>query len=342
MDLAVLQVLFYLVIIAAIIMYTILDGFDLGVGMLHLFTKKDHDRRVFLNAIGPVWDGNEVWLVIIVGGTFAGFPIVYASVLSSFYLFTVVLLGALMFRAAAIEFRSKKQNMGWRHGWDRVFSIASFMVALLIGIGLGNFIQGMPLNSDYEFYGDLSFFFRLYPFIIGVFGVSLFIMHGNIFLLMKTEGELHNSLRNWSKSTLTFFGIMLITATLFTFAEIPHMVRPHLNFPPLFIIPALMVGAYIYLCFMVKKENDGIAFITSSLLIFLLMTLFAIGTFPYLVYSTVSPETNSLTVFNSSSSKTTLKVLMSIAMIGIPLVFAYGIYVYRVFRGKVQIDESSY
>lgn len=342
MDLITLQVLFYIVIIGAIIMYTVLDGFDLGVGMLHLLARGDKERRVMLNAIGPVWDGNEVWLVIIVGGTFAGFPDVYASVLSSFYLFTVLLLAALMFRAAAIEFRSKKESVRWRGFWDVVFALASFLVTVSIAIGLGNFIQGLPLNEEQQFAGNFSIFFRPYPLLIGLLGVSLFVMHGNIYLLMKTEGELHDRIRTWTKFTITFFAITLLTATLFTFAEIPHMVAPLLSYPPLFLVPILIAGGFGYLCHMIKIGRDGTAFICSAVIIALLMVLFAVGTFPYLVRSTVAVDSHSLTVFNASSSAGTLKVLLTIALIGIPLVIAYGVWTYHIFRGKVKLDESSY
>ncbi len=342
MDLSVLQVLFYLVVISSIIMYTVLDGFDLGVGMLHLLARDDRERRIMLNSIGPVWDGNEVWLVIIVGGTFAGFPDVYASVLSSFYLFTVLLLAALMFRAAAIEFRSKREGRKWRSFWDTVFALASFLVTISIAIGLGNFIQGLPLNSEQQFTGDFSIFLRPYPLLIGLLGVALFTMHGNIYLLMKTEGDMHDRIRGWTKSTIIFFAITLITATLFTFAEIPHMVRPFLEYPPLFLVPAFIVGGFGYLCYMIRQGRDGTAFLCSAGIIALLMALFSIGTFPYLVRSTVAMESHSLTVFNASSSAGTLKVLLTIALIGIPLVIAYGIWTYHIFRGKVKIDESSY
>lgn len=342
MVLANLQILFFVVIILSIIMYTVLDGFDLGVGMLHPFAKTDHDRRVFLNAIGPVWDGNEVWLVVIVGGTFAGFPIVYASILSSFYLFIVLLLAGFMFRAAAIEFRSKNKSPKWRTSWDVVFSVASYLLAFSIGVALGNFIQGLPLNENHEFYGSFALFFRPYPLIVGILSVSLFMMHGAIFLLMKTEGELHDKIRSWANPMIAFFVVMFLITTIYTFVEIPHMVRPFFEYYPLFFFPLVMVGLFIYLFRNIQRTYDGWAFICSCIIIALFLVLFTVGIYPYLLFSTIDPEHNSLTIYNSSSSAGTLKILLTVVLIGIPLVIAYGIWAYHIFKGKVKIDETSY
>ena len=334
--------LFYAVIIISIIMYTVLDGFDLGVGMLHIFTKKDIDRRIFLNAIGPVWDGNEVWLVIIVGGTFAGFPTVYASILSSFYMFSVLLLAGLMFRAAAIEFRSKKPEVHWRKSWDLIFSLASYLVAFLIGLGLGNFIEGVPLDSNHEFMGEFFQFFKPYPIMIGLLAISLFMMHGAIYLAMKTEGDLHICVKRWVKNAFYFFLITYIGTSIFTFSEQSYMIERFYDHPMLLIIPGLLILSLINLFYRFHNGNDWLAFLSSCASIMLLMVLYAIGTFPYLVISSLDSDANSLTIYNSSSSKYTLGVLMTIVAIGMPLVLAYGYWVYRIFRGKVHIDETSY
>src|SRR3972149_6423750 len=163
-----LEVIWYWVIGLSVAMYVILDGFDLGVGMLHLFTKEDEERRIFLNAIGPVWDGNELWLVIVGGALFAGFPEAYATLFSSFYNLCMAFLAGIIFRSAAIEFRSKRGSKRWRNTWDRFFSFASFFIAFGLGVVLGNLIEGIPFDDQKSFSGTFSEFLRPYPILIGL------------------------------------------------------------------------------------------------------------------------------------------------------------------------------
>lgn len=179
-----LDVLWYLVIIVSLGFYIVLDGFDLGVGSLHLFVSCDSERRKFLNAIGPVWDGNEVWLVIVGGALFAGFPEAFATIFSSFYVFTMLLLVGLIFRAVSIEFRSKESSKRWRDCWDKSFSFASIFIAFGAGLVLGNLIQGIPLNAQRDFTGNCLGFIRPYPILFGITTVILFAMHGSVYLVM--------------------------------------------------------------------------------------------------------------------------------------------------------------
>ncbi|MCX7868855.1 MAG: cytochrome d ubiquinol oxidase subunit II, partial [Terrimicrobiaceae bacterium] len=165
--------------------YAVLDGFDLGVGTLHLFARKDEHRRLFLNSIGPVWDGNEVWLVTGGGGLFAAFPEVYATVFSGFYIPFMLLLVALIFRAVAIEFRSKEAWPWWRGMWDVAFAAASVLAAFLIGVAMGNVVRGVPIGPDREFAGTFLGMLNPYSLFFGVTTVSLFAMHGAIYLAMK-------------------------------------------------------------------------------------------------------------------------------------------------------------
>ncbi len=174
--------------------YAILDGFDLGVGAIYLFVKGDENRRLVLNSIGPVWDGNEVWLVTGGGALFAAFPHVYATVFSGFYNAFMLLIFVLIFRAVAIEFRSKEKAIWWRNMWDRAFSIASITIAFLMGVAIGNIVTGIPIGPDKEFAGTFWSLINPYTLIVGVTTVSLFLMHGTIYAVMKTEGELQNSI----------------------------------------------------------------------------------------------------------------------------------------------------
>lgn len=337
-----LDLLWYLVVIACMIFYTILDGFDLGVGILHLFAKGDNERRLFINSIGPLWDGNEVWLVVLIGGLFAGFPEVYATLLSGFYNMVMLLLVGFMFRAVAIECRSKRPSMGWRNSWDVVFSVASYMISFGIGLMLGNLILGVPLDAQKNFIGTMADLLRPYPILIGLMSVTLFTMHGVIYLSMKTEGSLHEKIRPWVTRSIVLFIVFYLLATVATLLFFPHMTDNMMKQKWLFLLPLAAFLAIANIPRQVRKHNDGWAFIFSCLAIALLMSLYAVGTYPVLVRSTVNPETNSLDIVNAASSPLTLKVLLVIVVIGIPLVLAYGFYIYKVFRGKIQLDEHSY
>ncbi len=334
--------IWYIVVIACMVCYAMLDGFDLGVGSLHLFTKKDTDRRIFLNAIGPVWDGNEVWLVIVGGALFAGFPEAYATIFSAFYNLVMMLLAALIFRAAGIEFRSKLETPKWRSFWDGVFFTGSVIIAFGVGLVLGNLIVGIPLDAHRDFVGSFGGFFNAYSLLVGVTTLALFMMHGSIYLVMKTEGALHNRLRRWVKKTIFVFILCYVITTLVTHFYMPHMLTFLRESPWLILIPFIAFGMIVSIPVQIYKGRDGWAFICSSLSIAMLVVLFAIGTFPMLIRSSIHPDTNSLTVANAVSSDLTLKVLLIIVAIGLPLVFAYGVYVYRLFRGKVKLDKSSY
>jgi len=335
-----LEIFWYIVIVACITCYAMLDGFDLGVGALHLFAKKDIDRRIFLNAIGPVWDGNEVWLVVLVGALFAGFPFAYATLFSALYLPLYGLVCGLIFRAVAIEFRSKVAHQSWRRVWDVLFFIASVIIALGVGIALGNLIHGLPLDENHDYQGGIILsFFHPYAILVGVLTLSAFMMHGAIYLVMKTEGELQAKLTRWITPTIVFFIMAYAVTTLVTLIYQEHMVVRMRERPYLFVIVLLNILAIASIPHQTLKGRHGWAFLSSCANIGLLLVLFAVGTFPDLVRSNMNPETNGLNIYNSSASPTTLTVLTIIVAIGIPLVIAYGFYIYKIFHGKVKIDE---
>ena len=342
MAFEVLQVLAYLVLCVSVVFYCILDGFDLGVGALHLFSKRDEDRRIFLNAIGPLWDGNEVWLVIIGGALFAAFPVDYAVIFSSFYTPIMILLAGVIFRAVAIEFRSKVHSASWRSAWDILFSVASIIIIFCVGVLIANLIEGIQIDETGLFTGTFWGFFGYYPILVGIMSISLFMMHGLVFLLMKTEGDLHDRIRTWMPAVMTFLAVFYVIVSLVTFFKAPHMVERFADYPILFIMPAIAILAIVNTPWQVHKQNDGWAFISSSIAIIFLFILFGIGTFPIMVRSSINPELFSITLYNASSAIKTLGVVLTIVAIGIPIVLAYGWYIYHIFRGKVRLDSASY
>ena len=321
--------------------YAVLDGFDLGIGALHLFTSKDQERRVMINAIGPVWDGNEVWLVTGGGAMFAAFPNVYATVFSGFYLALMLLLASLIFRAVAIEFRSKQPMYWWRQMWDIGFAGGSILSSLLIGTALGNIAWGVPVDANGEFAGTFLGLLTPYPLLVGVTTVALFMMHGAIYGVLKTEGELHDKLRRWAMNSIIFFVISAVTLTMATLLFVPHMAARVRDHPWLFSVALANMLAIANIPREFHRGNDGLAFLSSCAAIVTLMALFALNLFPYLVYSLPHPE-NSLTIYNAASSPKTLGIMLLIAGIGVPVVVAYTISIYWIFRGKVKLDHLSY
>jgi cytochrome bd ubiquinol oxidase subunit II len=342
MTTEILQILVYIVFVFSIVAYATLDGFDLGVGSLHLLAKGDNERRLMINAIGPVWDGNTTWIVIGAGVLFAGFPKVFSTIMSGFYTLIMILLFAFMLRGAAIEFRSKQENKRWRSIWDYCFFFASLLLALDVGVILGNLIQGVPINLQGELQGGLDVLIRPYPLVIALFSLSIFLMHGSIYLLMKTEGAIHKRIRGWVKRLIVVFLIMWVVATICTFMYNKHMIRPLMQHPVLSIFALLSLLSIAAIPRAVYKKQDGWAFLFSCCCIFFLLVLFGIGTFPNIVYSTIDPEQNTLTLFNSSVTRKALIVLVIVAFSGTPLAIFYGSYIHKVFKGKVKLDHMSY
>jgi len=332
----------YGVVCIAAIAYVVLDGFDLGVGMLHLFTRKDEERRLMLNAIGPVWDGNEVWLVVVGGALLAGFPPAYATLCSAFYTPFMIFLAGIIFRAVAIEFRSKLSHKGWRQLWDIVFSLGSYIITIVLGVLLGNLITGIPLDKEGEFYGSFFGFFTPYTLLMGLMAVVLFMMHGSIYLNMKIEGAFHATTRRWSTRTMIFFVITYISATFATLVAMPHMLDLMREIPYLYLLGVVAMLSIANIPRMLSKGQDGWAFTSSCCSIALLFLLFGVGMYPVIIRSSVETSLHSITLYNSAASTLTLKVLMIIAGIGLPLVIAYGFWIYRIFRGKVKLDKWSY
>ena len=321
--------------------YAILDGFDLGVGALHLLTRTDTERRLSINAIGPVWDGNEVWLVTGGGALFAAFPEVYATVFSGFYVAFFLFLAALIFRAVAIEFRSKLPMRWWRTMWDVGFSLGSLGAGLLLGVALGNIMWGIPLDDEGVFVGTFLGLLHPYPLLTGVTTVALFMMHGSIYLHLKTEGEMQQHVRTWIRPCMIFFVVSYAILTLATLIYVPRASAVVQERPILFIVVVLSILAIANIPREIFFRRPGRAFLSSCATIVLVLALFGLNSFPDLVHSTPLPE-NSLTAYNASSSQKTLSIMFLIASLGMPVVVAYTVSIYWVFRGKVQLTETSY
>lgn len=336
-----LQITWFILLTVLFIGYVVLDGFDLGVGMLHLTAKTDKERRIIFNSIGPVWDANEVWLITAGGALFAAFPDVYATVFSGFYVAFMLFLLVIIGRAISIEFRSKVDSEKWKKVWDFVFNISSYLIVLLLGLTLGNIVSGLPIDSNKEFIGSFWGLFNPYSIFVAITAILYIRLHGRIFLLTKTEDDLFNRILSRFKLLWLLCVIAFLGLTMWTVSAHPQLTINYRHVGSLYLIPVLAFVSLIFTYLFVKIRKYYSAFIASSLLLALSIIQSAIGIYPNLVPSNPIAE-NSLTIFNSSSSETTLYTMFIIACIGIPLVIVYKIIMYSAFRGKVKLDSNSY
>jgi cytochrome bd ubiquinol oxidase subunit II len=334
-----LQITWFGLIAVLLAGYAILDGFDLGVGIWYLFTKGDERRRKLLRAIGPVWDGNEVWLLTGGGALFAAFPHVYATVFSGLYLALMLVLLALIFRAAAMEFRNGDECPKWRGAWDVGFALGSILPALLFGVALGNILRGLPLNRNMAYTGNFFTLLNPYALLIGVLGLVMLAQHGALYIALKTEGEQAELARGWARKSGYLFLVLLIAAMAVTFATQPLLIANYMDHALLWAVPALVVLCAVFTHRLNEAARAAGAFVASALTVGLMMVMCGVGLFPNLVPALGDPAI-SLTVANASSSELTLKVMLILALIGVPIVLLYTVWVYRIFGGKVKLDEG--
>jgi cytochrome d ubiquinol oxidase subunit II len=322
--------------------YAILDGFDLGVGILHLLAPTDHDRRLFLNSIGPIWDGNEVWLVVFGGAMFAAFPEAYATVFSGFYLPLIALIFALIFRAVSIEFRSKMQSAAWRKAWDIGFFLSSLVASLLFGIAVGDAMLGIPLDARGVFTGRFADLLHPYALMAGVVVVAMFAMHGALYLYLKLpDGSTRELVRGWMWHTWGTFLTLYVLGTIYTVARVPRALVNFQRFP---WAPAVVMLSVLAIANIPRSVHGGMpvqAFLSSAIAIATLVTLFGLALYPNLVTAS-NDGAYSFTVYNAASSPGTLKTMLLFAIIGLPFVLVYFALVYRAFRGRVVLGDHSY
>lgn len=345
-----MEYFWYIALSFMIIMYVILDGFDLGTGIFYLkAAKNDNERRTLLNSIGPVWDGNEVWLIAAGGTLFFAFPKVYASSFSGFYLPLIMVLWLLMGRALGIELRKHIDNKLWKAFWDVNFSIASLLLAVFFGAALGNIIRGVPVDSTGYFFEALWTTFTVQPdsgildwftVLMSLVSVATLTAHSANFIAIKTDGELQERVRKLSQK----FNPLVILLSLVMFASTtyirPEMWNNYFNHYWGFIFPLSAFCGMAGMFWFRKKNEDAKAFISSSVFIFGMLSGTAFGLFPNLLHSTKDPA-YSLTAFNSKAGEYGLGVGMIWWITGIIMAIGYFIYLFYTFRNKVVINEDS-
>lgn len=321
--------------------FFITDGFDFGVGALYPFLgKTDTEKKIMMGSLGPVWDGNEVWLITAGGVTFAAFPIVYAVMFSSLYTALMLILFALIIRGVSFEFRGQVKDPRWHRVWDTCFFIGSTVPAVLFGVAFANIFMGIPIDKDGIFQGNLFTLLNPYGLLGGVLFLALFLEHGAIWLSLKTEGDLHTRSKD---AAAKIWPVLLVVAVIFLVASkfATNLYDNYLENPALFLIILVTVLALVGVKLFLVKEDYFKAWCASALTI-TGATFFGIaGLYPNLFPSSIDPAF-SLNISNSASSPLTLKIMLTVVVIFIPIVIAYQIWTYRLFGGKITDKDVLY
>ena len=317
------------------------DGFDFGVGTLLPFIgKTDEEKRIMINSLGPVWDGNEVWLITAGGVTFAAFPLVYAIMFSSLYSALMLILFGLILRGVSFEFRGKVKHPFWTKVWDGCIFIGSFAPALLFGVAFANIFKGIPIDASGLYQGNLFTLLNPYGLLGGLLFLSLFLVHGALWLSIKTEGALQaRAVQTAEKIWMA----LLIIAVLFLIATafFTSLYANYLAYPVLFLILLIDVAALVGIKFFLIKRDFVKAWISSAATIVFCTFFGVIGLFPNLFPSSLDPS-YSLTAFNAASSPLTLKIMLVVVILFIPLVIVYQTWTYLMFKDKLTKNDLAY
>jgi cytochrome d ubiquinol oxidase subunit II len=319
--------------------YFMLDGFDFGAGMLRNFLARgETERRMALRSIGPVWNGNEVWLITAGGATFAAFPAVYATMFSLLYLPMLLILFSLIARGVAIEFRSKGEGAGWRGVWDWVLAVTSLTAPLVLGLGFGNIFRGLPFDSA-GYHGSFGQLFNPYGLLTALLFIVLFLQHGAAWLAFRTTGDLAERARRLA-GALWYVVLAVVAGFLVSSVFATGLFGNYRAHPGLLAVPLLAAAALVAVKLWTGRSRPLPAFLCSCALIVLVMASALVGLFPNLIPSRSDPA-SSLTAFNSSSGTYTLTVMAIVALVFVPIVIVYQLLVYRFFRAPVTGEEAA-
>ncbi|MFA6001479.1 MAG: cytochrome d ubiquinol oxidase subunit II [Thermoleophilia bacterium] len=317
--------------------YFTVDGFDFGACMLQRFvSRSEEDRRAIINTMGPVWDGNEVWLITAGGATFAAFPAVYASMFSFLYSALMLLLFALIFRGVAFEFRGQRESRSWRNGWDWALMLGSFVPALLFGVAFGNIFEGLNFDAA-GWHGSLLGLLNPYGLLTGVLFVLLFLQHGAVWLKLKTSGEVAE--RSAAIAGKVWYALLVVAVAFLVYTNFAtHLYDNYRNQPLWAIVPLVAVLALLGIKLFTRAGRYFAAFISSCLTIMTVVATGVVGLFPNMIPSSVDAAAN-LTIYNSSSTTYTLQIMTVVALIFVPIVIAYQLWVYLIFREDMGSED---
>jgi cytochrome bd ubiquinol oxidase subunit II len=332
-----LETLWFGLIATLFIGYFVLEGFDFGVGILSRFlARTDTDRRVVINTIGPVWDGNEVWVITAGGAMFAAFPLWYATVFSSFYVPLFLILVALIVRGVAFEFRGKRPEERWKRRWDAAIFWGSLVPAILWGVAFANFVRGIPIAARGEYAGNLFDLVGPYALFGGAATLAMFTLHGAVYLALKTEGgveERAHDLATWLGFVVALGVIVFLGWTYFNAinSDVGTGVVPG-------IVPVTAMGAAIAAPLLVRERLHGWAFVATTAMIALVTLTLFLNLYPRLLVSSIDPGFN-ITIDNAKASDLTLTIMSFAALLFLPLVLAYQAWSFWVFRHRISPDS---
>lgn len=332
-----LNTLWYILIAVLFAGFFVLEGFDYGVGMLlPLVGKSDHERRQVINTIGPVWDSNEVWLLTAGGAIFAAFPGWYASLFSGFYLALVLMLVALIVRGVAFEFRSKDRGPKWRALWDICIVFGSFVPALLWGVVMANLIRGVPIDSHQNYTGGFWNLLNPYALIGGVTSVLVFGLHGAMFLGLKTSGVVQERTRRlmWKIWLGAVLGVLAVVLTSYFVTDRLSRLGVNPGYGPLTALGGLLVAGWA-----ARTGREGWGFVATTISILAAVVTVSVALFPNVFISSTNGAWN-LTIYNTSSSPYTLKIMTIVALTMVPIVLAYLAWTYWVFRKRITAQSD--
>ncbi len=348
-----MEILWFIIVAFMLAMYVVLDGFDIGAGIIHLLVAKtDDERRIVLNSIGPVWDGNEVWILAAGGTLYFAFPLLYASSFSGFYLPLIIVLWLLMLRGLGIEFRHHIHHTLWKSFWDVVFSCASILLAVFFGAALGNVVRGVPLNQEGYFFEPLWTTFTIVPesgildwftTLMGLVALFTLTTHGANYVAMKTEGEVQLRARNVASKSVWGVIVTSVPALLVVTSIRPEIWNNFSSHAWGYIFPLFDVLGLAGMLYFNFRKQDGMTFLSSTTFIAGMLASTAFGLFPNVLPASTDPNL-SLTIYNVSAKSYGLGVGLAWWILGIVFAAGYFIFIYRTFRGKVALptEESGY
>jgi cytochrome d ubiquinol oxidase subunit II len=307
--------------------YVVLDGFDLGAGVLYPFVARGEDeRRVVRASIGPVWDGNEVWLITGAGAVFAAFPMVYAMTFSGFYLAIMLVLFGLILRAVSLEFRHRDES--WRRVWDGAFFVGSLAPSILVGCALGNVIRGVPMDVEGNYTGTFLQLLNPYSLLVAVTGLFLIVQHGAAWLALKSEGDLHARALRLRRITFWAFAALAVATSVATVATVSRASDNVLGRPAGWLFLAVLAAGLVYTVWHMAREGGDLrSFLGSAVIVIGLAGIAAVGNFPEIVPARGTPPGTSLTIARTASGHLTLLVMLIITLIACPVVLAYTAFV---------------
>jgi cytochrome bd ubiquinol oxidase subunit II len=347
-----METLWFMIVAVMVAAYVVLDGFDLGAGAIYLFAAKTSDeRRTILRAIGPVWDGNEVWLLAAGGTLYFAFPLLYASSFSGFYLPLMMVLWLLMLRGIGIELRGHMENPVWVGFFDLVFCVASILLAIFFGAALGNVVRGVPLGTDGYFFEPLWTNFRVgansgildwYTILTGVIALVTLTAHGALYVAVKTDGELNQRTRGialWAWPLQLILTIVGLVATCYVQPTVLDNYKQHAVG---YLIPVVVLGSLGVMIYAIRRGQDKLAFVGSAFYIVGMLVGAAFALYPVVLPASTDPIHRSLTIYNTAAGHHGLSVGLMWWIPGMILAVGYFVLLFRLFRGKVRLEGEGY